>query len=202
MKRAARCIAALVAIGCARASAAPATQPTQATAAQSDSGARVRVRAAETFLAARSAVPLKDFSPLVAADESGGECVVMRTGGSGATTVTAYYPSRPTANMLVSVTFDSGGRAVRYAERRGMVRIKPPRGATPAQIDSLLRIAEAAVSSTTISMDFAVDQAVLSNRPAGKPSEAVLGTVHDVEALERLGPPKARMERMRKLCGV
>lgn len=74
--------------------------------------------------------------------------------------------------------------------------------ATPEQIDSLIRKAEASIRSTTINMDYAIDQAIVSNRGGGKPTVAVLGTVRAVKRLEKVGPPAARLERMRKLCGV
>jgi hypothetical protein len=106
------------------------------------------------------------------------------------------------AQLQVSVTFDSAGRLVRYSERRGVVRFAPTPGMTPPQIDSLVRATEAKVRSTSISMDYAIDQAVVSNRGGGKPTEAVLGSVRAIERLDKLGPPVARMERMRKLCGV
>lgn len=66
----------------------------------------------------------------------------------------------------------------------------------------MARAAQEKVRTTTISLDYAVDQALLSNRGGGKPTDAVLATVREVERLEKLGPPAARMERMRKLCGV
>ena len=42
----------------------------------------------------------------------------------------------------------------------------------------------------------------LSNSGGGRPTDAVSGSVRAFEALERLGPPRARLERLRKLCGV
>jgi len=40
------------------------------------------------------------------------------------------------------------------------------------------------------------------NRGGGKPTDAILATVRAIERLEKLGPPIARVERMRRLCGV
>jgi hypothetical protein len=163
---------------------------------------RTSVRAGETFIPRTGDEAIRAFVPDVSGEETGGECTFVRTGGSGATVATAYYPSRLMARLQVSVTFDSAGRLVRYSERRGIVRFAPTPGMTPAQIDSLVRATEAQVRSTSISMDYAIDQAVVSNRGGGKPTEAVLATVRAIERLDKLGPPVARMERMRKLCGV
>jgi hypothetical protein len=73
---------------------------------------------------------------------------------------------------------------------------------TDAQRDSALRAAHEARRSTTISFDYAIDQAVVSNTGGGRPSDAIIGTIRSVEKLERLGPPSARLARVRKLCGV
>jgi hypothetical protein len=56
--------------------------------------------------------------------------------------------------------------------------------------------------STTISLDYPIDQAIVMNRGGGKPTDAVMGTIRDVERVETLGPVTARIDRMRKLCGV
>ena len=40
------------------------------------------------------------------------------------------------------------------------------------------------------------------NRGGGKPTNAVIGTIRSMERLDKLGPPVARIERARKLCGV
>lgn len=158
--------------------------------------------AGESFIAGRGQAALDAFVPDVQAEESGGECNLSRTGGSGATLVTAFYPARATARMQVSVTFDSSGRLVRYSERRGIAHTGPTTGLTMLQVDSARRAAEAVVRSTTISFDYAIDQAMIMNRGGGKPTVAVLATVRAAEEQKNLGKPKARLERMRKLCGV
>jgi len=144
---------------------------------------------------------LREFKADVEADETGGECQLLRTGGSGATIVTAYYPRRTDALFQATITFDSSGRVVRYNERRGVPRL-PRTGLTVTQLDSAIRAAEASTRSTTISMDYPIDQAIATNRGGGKPTTAVLGTVRAMESLASLGPPSARLERVRKLCGV
>jgi hypothetical protein len=75
-------------------------------------------------------------------------------------------------------------------------------GMTDVQRDGTIRAAEAGQRSTSISLDYAIDQALVSNRGAGRPTHAVLGTVRSIENLEQLGRPKARLERVRRLCGV
>jgi hypothetical protein len=71
-----------------------------------------------------------------------------------------------------------------------------------AQLDSARRAAEAATRSTSISFDYAVDQAVASNRGGGRPSQAVIAPVRSMESLEKLGPPTKRLQHVRRLCGV
>jgi hypothetical protein len=53
-----------------------------------------------------------------------------------------------------------------------------------------------------LSFDYAIDQAIVMNRGGGKPTNAVLGTIRSMENVAKLGPPAARIERARKLCGV
>ena len=67
---------------------------------------------------------------------------------------------------------------------------------------SSLRAALNATRSTNVSLDYAIDQAVVSNRGGGRPTEAIIGNVRQIESLEKLGPLTARIERIRKLCGV
>jgi hypothetical protein len=189
-------------VACASANSSRPATPATAPAPPTDLFVRTRAGASETFIPAQGEAALQSFVPDVAAEEDGGECSLVRTGGSGATIVTAFYPKRSLPRMQVTTTFDSGGRLVRYSERRGIPHFAPAPGATPEQIDSLIRKTEASIRSTTINMDYAVDQAIVSNRGGGKPTVAVLGTVRAVERLEKLGPPAARLERMRKLCGV
>jgi hypothetical protein len=142
------------------------------------------------------------FVPDVVVEEKGGECSLTRTGGSGATTVSAWFPARATANLQVSMTFDSAQHLVRYSERRGIATIQSTVGMTDAQRDSVLRASTLAVRSTMISFDWVIDQALVTNRGGGKPTNAILGSVRAIEKLDKLGPPVARLERVRKLCGV
>jgi len=162
------CVALAGAIACH--ASAPATPASAAAPAATPSGVprdilvRTSVRAGETFIPRTGDDAIRAFVPDVSGEQSGGECSFVRTGGSGATVATAYYPSRLMAQLQVSVTFDSAGRLVRYSERRGVVRFAPTPGMTPARIDSLIRATEAKVRSTSISIDYAIDQAVVSNR--------------------------------------
>ncbi len=162
---------------------------------------RTRVSNGDSFVPQRGDAALRAFVPDVAAEETGGECQLLRTSGSGATIVTAYYPTRQNARLQVTVTFDSAGHVARYSERRGVPHLA--RGPmTPAQLDSAVRASDAANRSTTVSLDYAIDQAIAMNRGGGKPTSAIMSTVRAMESLPALGPPSARLERMRKLCGV
>jgi hypothetical protein len=162
----------------------------------------VFIRVTDSYTPQRGEAALRAFVPEVSADETGGECTVNRTTGSGATMVTAFYPARTTSTFQITVTFDSVGHIVRYSERRGIPHPKPPTGATRAQLDSTIRAAEAGIRSTTIGLDYPIDQAIVMNRGGGKPIDAVMATIRDVEHAEKLGSVPARLERMRKLCGV
>jgi len=155
-----------------------------------------------SFSPKRGDAALKAFLPDVAADITAGECNLMRTGGSGATIVIAYFPTRTHAQTQMSMSFDSAGHLVRFNERRGVPKIPPTTGMTVAQRDSTIRVNNDAIRSTTISLDYAVDQAMVMNRGADRPWMAVMGTVREVESLEQLGPPKSHVERARRLCGV
>lgn len=193
------CGVSAIAVAC-RASSPPPAAPAPA----SGSGPLVRtsVRIGETFIPKTGDSAVRAFVPDVPAEETGGECSLLHTGGSGATIVIAYYPSRARPRMQVTVTFDSARRLVRYSERRGIPHIPSTAGMTPAQRDSVARAADASMRSTTISLDYAIDQAIASNRGGGQPTNAVLSNVRTAEQLDNLGRPAARLERMRKLCGV
>ncbi len=149
---------------------------------------------------ASGAQAAKDFVADVKPDETGGECTLLRTSGNGALTATAFYPTRTASKTQIGVTFDSSGRVVRYFEMRGIPHVPP--GLRREQVDSARRAIEATLRSTSISFDYAVDRAFAMNRGGGKPAAGVTSSVRDMENLESLGRPSARMERMRKLCGV
>ena len=104
--------------------------------------------------------------------------------------------------MQVNITFDSSGRLVRYSERRGIPDMSTSKGLKIEQLDSLIRAQEAKTRSTTVSLDYGIDQGIAMNRGGGKPTKAVIGTVREIEQMDKLGPTTARLERVRKLCGV
>jgi hypothetical protein len=162
----------------------------------------VFVSVGESFAAQSGEAAWHAFVPDVAPVDSGGECVVGRTGGSGATVVQAYFPSRLGVRTQMTITFDSSGRLVRVSDRWGVVRAPSTVGMTPAQRDSSLRAATFGPRTTQVSLDYAVDQAFVMNRGGGKPTDAITGPVRVIERLPRLGPPVARIERARRLCGV
>jgi hypothetical protein len=162
----------------------------------------VRVVQGERFSPATSDSAVRAFVPDVQPVDSGGECRLMRTSGSGATFATAYFPSFDSARTTVTLMFDSAGHLARYSDRRGVVRFKAQPGMSETQRDSVLRGAHAAVRSTTIGFDYAIDQAIVSNDGGGLPTKAILGSVRSIENLEKFGPPTKRLARVRRLCGV
>jgi hypothetical protein len=147
---------------------------------------------------------LRSFKPDIAANESGGECNFWRTtSGTMATNAIAYFPNRTNSRMTVQVTFDSTGRLTSYYETRAPLNYPSlPPGSAPAVRDSLFKIARDAHRSTSITLNYAMDQAYLRNFGAGQPENTVMAKVSDVEALPRFGPLKDRLVRVRKLCGV
>jgi hypothetical protein len=165
---------------------------------------RARIEFRDPFSPDVGPAAVKAFIPDVAAFESGGECAMHKLpGSSSATITTAYFPSRAAPQMTVSITFDSAGHLVQYAELRGVVTLRGfPPGTSAPQRDSALRAAEAAMRSTSISLNYPIDQGILRNRGGGKPSNAALSSVHEIEAVARFGPVTERLVRVRKLCGV
>jgi hypothetical protein len=156
----------------------------------------------ESFTPRTDAAALRAFVPDVAPVDSGGECSVTRTGGSGATVVSAAFPTRAASHTTSTITFDSAGHLVRFSERRGAMRLPSTAGMTDAQRDSVMRWAIGARRSSTISFDYVIDQAIATNTGGGQPTSAILGPIREVEKLEALGPPTRRLALVRKLCGV
>jgi hypothetical protein len=206
----------VVACGAPQSTPAPASQPAKPVASAQPASTPARARpdsSCDVFVAVRGTISdsfsplhgeaaLKAFVPEVTADLTTGECTLMRTSGSGATMVTAFFPARAHPLAQMSLAFDSAGHLIRFSERRGIPRMPPLTGLTPAQRDSTVRVNSTAIRSTDISLDFALDQAMIMNRGGGRPTDAVMGTVRSVESLPQLGPPTAHIERARRLCGV
>lgn len=163
---------------------------------------RTEVLLGDSFSPRTGDAAIHAFVPDVVPVDSGGECTVSRTGGSGATIVSAGFPTRAASHTQATLMFDSAGHLIRYSERRGGAKMPSTVGMTTVQRDSALRAATMAVRSTTVTLDYAIDQAVVANRGGGRPTDAILGTVRAIESLEKLGPLTARIERVRKLCGV
>lgn len=187
--------------GC-RATTGEGAQPTPSPSGQGAPGPMIRISAVESFTPSSGDAALRAFVPEALPVDSGGECRVMRTSGSGATMVSAYFPSFDSARTVIHLSFDSAGNLVRFGDSRGMVRYRGGRNLSAAQLDSARRTANAAVRSTSISLDYAMDQGLAVNSGGGKSTEAVIGTVRAVEILEKLGPPTKRLKRARSLCGV
>jgi len=189
-------------VGCHSAPAPRTPTPSGATTTTPPQQRDLLVSATESFTPRSGDAAIQAFVPEVAPVDSGGECLVTRTAGSGAMTVGGFFPRRSASQTTMSVTFDSAGHVVRFSDRRGVPKPIVTAGMTTQQRDSALRAAANAVRSTTISLDYAVDQAMVMNRGAGKPTDAIIGPVRAIEKLEKLGPPTARLERLRRLCGV
>ena len=186
-------------------SPAPAAPAPGAPASGSPTGSAMmirRVSGSESFVPRTDDASIRAFRPDVAPLDSGGECSVFRTGGSGATMVTAGFPARLNPHTSVTIMFDSAGHLIRYSESWGARRVSYPGTFTNAQRDSVMRAAADAVRSTSISIDYGMDQAVVSNHGGGRPTEAILGPVRMIETLQVLGPQPVRLARVRKLCGV
>jgi hypothetical protein len=180
----------------------PTAAPAPAAAVPSPGDAPMRVTISEPFRPMRGDSAIRAFVPVVAAVDSGGECRLTRTAGSAATMMTAYFPSYDSSRNNVTLWFDSAGHLTRYSDSRGRMRLRPPPGSTQAERDSVLRALVYAERSTSISLDWAVDQALASNRGGGKPTEAIMASVREMENVERLGPPTKRIAHVRRLCGV
>ena len=95
----------------------PAAAPASPTSGQV---VRTSVAIGESFSPKTGDAALLAFVPDVAPLDSGGECSVMRTGGSGATMVTASFPKRIGAHTSATIWFDSAGHLIRFSERRGV----------------------------------------------------------------------------------
>jgi hypothetical protein len=156
----------------------------------------------ESFSPKRGDAAFAAFKPSLPAEEKGGECALARTTGNGATIVTAGFPAHKNPRLAITMTFDSVGHLMRYAERRGQTTLPKTTGMSDAQRDSVVRATLDGQRSTTISLDWAIDQSLAINRGGGLPTEAIVGTVKAMENLPQLGPVSARLERVRKLCGV
>jgi hypothetical protein len=162
----------------------------------------VMIGMSESFSPKTSAAAYAAFAPALAAEETGGECSVIRTAGNGSTIVSAGFPARRSASLTVALTFDSAGHLGRYSERRGLMNMPPMASLTPEQRDSTLRAVTNATRTTTVTLDWLSDQGMAMNRGGGSPTDAIMGTVRLIQDLPQLGPVSARIERVRKLCGV
>lgn len=196
------CVLALFAAGCATPHAAPGGA-TGGAAGGVEPVVRLRVATSDPFSPETGDAAVKAFVPDVAPADSGGECTLRKLPGSSATTATAAFPTRTAPLMSVSMTFDASGKPVRYSEMRGVpsTRGKMVVGMSEAQRDSVLKAATAAIRSTIITLDYAIDQGIMHNRGGGQPDHAVLTSARVVESLPKLGVHE-RMARFRKLCGV
>jgi hypothetical protein len=199
----------VIVMACAKASTTPAPVVTASTVSTTERAKRISggtdvfqsvSTPSESFSPGTGTAALKSFVADVQPDESGGECALTRTRGNGALTAIASYPTRAGSKMQVILTFDSVGHVVHYTETRGVIHMKP--GLRIDQLDSARRAIEATLRTTSINFDYPVDRALAVNRGAGRPTVAIMSSVREMESLDNLQQPAARMERMRKLCGV
>jgi hypothetical protein len=165
---------------------------------------RVRVSFGEPFSPDVGPEAVKAFVPDVAATETGGECAIRPLPmGSKATSVVAYFPARTRPVMTVSLVFDSASHLVQYGEARGVTGLRNvPAGTSNIARDSMLKALHDATRTTSISLNYAIGQGTARNFGGGKPDNAVLATVREIESLPALGPVMDRLARVRKLCGV
>jgi hypothetical protein len=186
-------------LACHSAASSSSSSPAPATASQPR---ELLVSTGETFTARNGAAALHDFKPELSPVDSGGECVVGHTTGSGATVVQVYFPSRTAVRTQITITFDSVGRLVRVSDRWGIRPIPSTVGMTPERRDSTVRVATTGTRTTAILLDYAVDQGFAMNRGGGRPTDAIAAPAREIERLPQLGPPAARVQRARRLCGV
>ena len=183
-------------------SSAPSGDTSRVARQPTDLLVRTRVTTGGSFSPQRGDSALKAFVPEVAPFDSGGDCFTGKIPGSGVTMVSASFPSRKDRRTSITLTFDSAGHLARYSELRGVPTLPPMNNLTDAQRDSAVRAADDAIRTTSLSFDYAIDQAIVMNRGGGKAPNAVMGTIRSMERLDKLGPPIARIERARRLCGV
>src|SRR5262249_136071 len=103
------------------------------------------------------------------------------------------------AESMASIVlmFDSTGKMIRYAERRGPP-IRPMSGgrATAAEVDAAARAAR----STVITLDFGQRRATIVNRGGGMPDQMTAGAVDAVESMDKFGTPLERATRILEQC--
>jgi hypothetical protein len=195
---------AVAAVGACASAPKPAPAPAGADPSRPAVTMQVRTVVSDAFSPQTGPAAVKAFVPDVAATESGGECAMHKlTPISSAQVATAYFPTRAEPKMTVALTFDSAGHLTRYSEVRGFTGIRNiPPGTNEAQRAAMLKDGIAATRTTSISFDYAVDQAVVRNHGGGQPDHAVLATPREIESLAVFGPVTQRLVRVRKLCGV
>jgi hypothetical protein len=207
-------LGALVSLGAVACAHTPVSTPTPApasvgaamasTASRDSSGVRTMVVYRESFQAAYGAAALKAFTPEIAASEVGGECQMWHVPNSrAATNVNAWFPNHVKPMFTVELSFDSTGTLWLFNEVRGpLVVSTPPPGSTLAMRDSAHLAMRVGRRFTTIRFDYSKGEAVLRNYGGGKPDDAVVATIADVESLPKYGPIKDRIVSVRKLCGL
>jgi hypothetical protein len=95
---------------------------------------------------------------------------------------------------------DTSGRLVRFSDRRGRVRISGIPGGSRAQFDSAFAEARRTTRSSTVSLDYALGQALLMNDGGGKADEALMVPLRAMANDERFGAPDARAHAVLARC--
>jgi hypothetical protein len=140
---------------------------------------------------------LAEFLPDLPPVEGAFECGRREAMGSNLTTISVAFPTPAESRASVVVLFDSTGKMLHYAERRG-APIRPAQGAraTLAEIEAAARVAR----STTITLDFAHGRATIANRGGGLPDQVTVGSIDAVESMEKFGKPLDRAARIVAEC--
>jgi hypothetical protein len=162
---------------------------------------RTTIAIGDSFSPKSDAAAIAAFVLDLAPVDTGGECSVIRTSGSGATIVMASFPRRANSHTQVSLSFDSAGHLVRFSDSRNGWHA-PRMPMAKEKLDSVIRADLNATRASSISFDYPLDQALAINRGGAKPTEAIIGSVRAFENMAKLGPPSARIAMVRRLCGV
>ena len=129
-----------------------------------------------------------------------GECVVRQNPMGSGRLVSLYLPTQKTATAITTLQVQRDGRIANYSDRRGRAIMKGMRGATDAQLDSLFAVARNAERSTTISLDYSFDRAIVSNDGGGWPDTNFMLPLAAIAHDARFGAPVDRAQAVLARC--
>lgn len=155
----------------------------------------------------------RSFRPILVADASAvtldvplpsdtGECVVRQNPLGSGRVVWLYLPNEKTATAVTTLQVQRDGRIANYSDRRGRAIMQGMKGATDAQLDSLFAAARTAERSTTISLDYAFDRALVSNDGGGRPDTHYMLPLAAIAHDPRFGAPADRAQTVMTRCDV